>query len=64
MFTSPSLLTIGIALLVAAGLVCFGVVRLMRFFHEDFHKDNTAQESPYPLDTGAESALSSEVKRP
>jgi len=50
MFSSPTV-TIGVALLIAIGLVCFGVVRLMRHFQEEFRKDNTSQETPYPLDT-------------
>jgi hypothetical protein len=49
MFTSPTL-AIGIALLIAFGLVCFGIRRLVKHFQDEFRKDNSLKETPYPLD--------------
>jgi hypothetical protein len=49
MFSSPTI-TIGIALLIAFGLVGFGIRRLMKHFQEEFRKDNSLKETPYPLD--------------
>ena len=46
MLTSPTI-AIGIALLIAVGLVCFGIRRLMTHFQEEFRKDNTSKETPY-----------------
>jgi hypothetical protein len=50
MFSSPTL-TLGIALLIAFGLVCFGIRRLVKLFHEEFRRDNSLHETSYPLDT-------------
>jgi hypothetical protein len=50
MFTSPTF-TIEIALLVAIGLVGFGIIRLVMLFHEEFHRDNSLKDASYPLDT-------------
>jgi len=51
MFISPTL-TIGIALSIAAGLVCFGIIRLLRHFRGEFRKEDLSQDAHYPLDTG------------
>jgi hypothetical protein len=48
---SPPTITIGIALLVAFGLVCFGIRRLMKHFQEEFRKANHFKETPYPVDS-------------
>jgi hypothetical protein len=50
MFSSPTV-TIGIALLIAIGLVCFGIRRLAKHFHEEFRRDNNLNETSYTLDT-------------
>jgi hypothetical protein len=50
MFSSQTII-IGIALLVAFGLVCFGIRRLMKHFQEEFRKDNSPKETPYALDS-------------
>jgi len=49
-FTSPTF-AIGIALLIASGLVCFGIRRLIKHFQDEFRKDNTFKETSFPLDT-------------
>jgi hypothetical protein len=49
---SLSTITIGIALLTAIGLVCFGIGRLLKLFHEEFRRDNNFKETSYPLETG------------
>lgn len=49
MFTSPTL-TIGIALLVAGGLVCFGIIRLLRYFREE-SKNGGSQEAYNPFNS-------------
>ena len=51
MFSSPTI-TIGIALLVAFSLVCFGIIRLMKHFQEEFRKDNQFKETPVSLGFG------------
>jgi hypothetical protein len=50
MFSSPTI-TIGIALLIALGLVGFGIRRLIKHFQEEFRKDNSLKETPYPMDS-------------
>jgi hypothetical protein len=50
MFSSPTF-AIGIALIIAVGLVCFGIGRLMKHFQDEFRKDNSLKETSYPLDT-------------
>ena len=49
MITSPTV-AIGIALVIAFGLVIFGILRLVRYFQEEGRKDNDFKESPYALD--------------
>ncbi|HEV2454893.1 MAG TPA: hypothetical protein VGY98_11565 [Verrucomicrobiae bacterium] len=49
MMTSPTF-AIGTALLIAVGLVLFGIRRLVTFFHEEYRKDNDSKEPPYNLD--------------
>ena len=49
MFTSPTL-TIGIALLIAGGLVCFGIIRLLRHFREE-SRDDISQDSYDPFNS-------------
>ena len=49
MITSPTF-AIGTALLIAIGLVVFGIRRLVTFFHEEYRKDNDYKEPPYHLD--------------
>jgi len=49
MITSPSF-AIGIALFVAIGLVVFGIRRLVKFFHEEYRRDNDFKDPPYTLD--------------
>jgi hypothetical protein len=41
---------IGTALLIAFGLVLFGIRRLVKFFHEEYRKDNDLKAPPYALD--------------
>ena len=48
---SSSTFTIAIALLVAFCLVCFGIRRLIKLFHEEFRKDNDFKDPSYTLDT-------------
>ena len=62
MFASPTV-TIGFALAIATGLVCFGIIRLLRFFRGELDRDNLSQDGNYPLNTGA-NAIHPEVKRP
>jgi hypothetical protein len=50
MFSSPTF-AMGIALLVAIGLVCFGIRRLVKLFHEEFRRDNDLKDASYTLDT-------------
>ncbi len=50
MLSSPTI-TIGIALLIAFSLVCFGIRRLMKHFQEEFRKDNQFKETPYSVDS-------------
>jgi hypothetical protein len=50
MFSSQTI-TIGIALLIAFGLVCFGIRRLIRHFQEEFRKDKSLKETPYTVDS-------------
>jgi hypothetical protein len=52
MFTSPTF-TLGIALLVAFGLVGFGIRRLMKHFQDESRKDNSPEETPNTLDTAS-----------
>lgn len=49
MMTSPTF-AIGTALLIAVGLVLFGIRRLVTFFHEEYRKGNDSKEPPYNLD--------------
>lgn len=49
MITSPTV-AIGIALVIALGLVVFGVIRLVKYFHEENRRDNDFKESPFALD--------------
>ncbi len=49
MITSQTF-AIGTALVIALGLVLFGIRRLVKFFHEEYHKDNDFKEPPYTLD--------------
>ena len=62
MFASP-ILTIGFALTVATALVCFGVIRLLRYFRGELDKDDLAQEHNYSLHTG-NNAVDPEARRP
>lgn len=48
---SSSTITIAIALFIAFGLVGFGIVRLIKLFHEEFHRDNDTGDASYTLDT-------------
>lgn len=50
MFVSPTT-TIGIALLIATGLVCFGVIRLIRHFQEEFSENDGGRKTKYSLQT-------------
>ena len=50
MFSSPTI-TIGIALLIAFGLVGFGIRRLIKHFQEEFRKDNSLKATPFPMDS-------------
>ena len=52
MLTSTTF-TIGIALLIAVSLVCFGIRRLLKHFQEELRKDNSTKETPYTLDTAS-----------
>ncbi len=45
MIMSPTF-AIGTALLIAFGLVVFGIWRLVKFFHEEYRKDNDIKEPP------------------
>ena len=49
MMTSPTF-AIGTALLIAFGLVLFGIWRLARYFHEEYRKDDDFKDPPYNLD--------------
>jgi hypothetical protein len=49
MITSP-VVAIGTALLIAFGLVLFGIWRLVKYFHEEYRKDNDFKEIPYTPD--------------
>lgn len=49
MFSSPTF-TLGIALVIAFGLVCFGIRRLIKLFHEEFRRDDRPDEDSYNLD--------------
>ncbi len=49
MITSQTF-AIGTALLIAFGLVLFGIRRLVKYFHEECHKDNDFKDPPYTLD--------------
>lgn len=62
MFASP-ILTIGFALAVAAALVCFGVIRLLRFFRGELGKDDLSHEDNYSLTTGS-NVVRPEIKQP
>jgi len=62
MFTSP-ILTIALALTVAAALVCFGVIRLLRYFRGELDKDDLPQQGDYSLGTG-NPGIDPGVKRP
>lgn len=46
MFTSPTL-TIGVALLAAGALVCFGIIRLLRHFREESRGDGSETYNPF-----------------
>ena len=48
MITSPTF-AIGTALIVAFGLVLFGIMRLVRYFHEEYRKDDDFKEPPLTL---------------
>lgn len=62
MFTSP-ILTIGFALAIATGLVCFGVIRLLRYFRGETDEHDLPQGHDYSLGA-AHNAVDPEVKRP
>ena len=49
MITSPTF-AIGAALLIAFGLVLFGIRRLVKLFHEEYRKETDFKEPPYNLD--------------
>lgn len=49
MITSPTF-AIGTALIVAFGLVLFGIMRLVKYFHDEYRKDDDFKEPPYTLD--------------
>ena len=48
MITSTTF-AIGTALLIAFGLVLFGILRLVKYFHEEYRKDNDFKEPPYAM---------------
>jgi hypothetical protein len=48
---SSQTITIGTALLIAFGLVCFGIRRLINHFREEFRKDNSLKATPYTVDS-------------
>lgn len=61
MFTSPTL-TIGVALLAAGALVCFGIIRLLRHFREESRGGNP-EDNFNPFNQG-DNVGSHEVKHP
>ena len=50
MFSSTTL-TIAVALVIAFCLVGFGIARLIKLFHEEFHRDESFKDASYTLDT-------------
>ena len=62
MFASP-ILTMGFALTIAVALVCFGVIRLLRYFRGEPEDNDLPQEGNYSLGRG-NGAIDPEAKQP